>query len=263
MCYNITTWTKQPIEYAKHRSNDQSKVDALEKKFENLIRNISPHYFVNAYAHPKLLVFTNEKPAEPQAITWGLIPFWAGNRITAERMCDRTFNARGETIFERSAFKNSAKNRRCLIYLDAFYEYHHINKKVYPFHISMKDDSPLVVAGLWDEWVDKENGEVFHTCSIVTTKANQTMSKIHNNPRANEPRMPAILHRDKQDNWLLPIGSDADKNNLLQLLTPFDNDLLKYYTVQKLTGYNSVGDKPEAEHEVAYPELKGWDYAGK
>lgn len=53
----------------------------------------------------------------------------------------------------------------------------------------MKDKSPLCLAGLWDEWLDQETGELIKTVAIVTTSANQMMTKIHNNPKLAEPRM--------------------------------------------------------------------------
>ena len=39
----------------------------------------------------------------------------------------------------------------------------------------------VVLAGLWEEWKDRNTGEVMHTFSIVTTKGNHLLQRIHNN----------------------------------------------------------------------------------
>ena len=251
MCYDVTSGTKALIKYAKHRGDDPRYIAALEKILEEWIKTLKAHYYVSGFSHPKLMVFTNDKPDLPQAFSWGLIPAWTKDLASAKTMSNYTLNARAETIFEKPAFKNPAKNKRCLIYIDAFYEHHHANKQTYPFHISMKDDSPLCLAGLWDEWVNKETGEIIKSVSIVTTKANETMKKIHNNPKLDEARMPVILPKEKQNEWL----EEKDEKKLQKLFVRFDDTLLNYYTVGKLKGKTAVGDNAEAETEKIYPEL--------
>jgi putative SOS response-associated peptidase YedK len=59
-----------------------------------------------------------------------------------------------------------------------------------------------MLAGLWSEWHSKEQNRTLNTCSIVTTKANPLMAKIHNNPKLSEARMPLILRDGAEDNWL-------------------------------------------------------------
>jgi putative SOS response-associated peptidase YedK len=201
------------------------------------------------------MVFTNEKPDEPQAFVWGLIPSWVKSAVDAKKFYNQTLNARGETIFEKPSFKTPAKSKRCLVYIDGFYEFYHAGGKTYPFHIVMKDDSPMALAGLYDEWVNKETGEIVHSVTLVTTKANETMSRIHNNPKADEARMPVILPKEKQNEWLAPIHSDEDRKRIEALIVPFDDSQLKYYTVRPLKGKNAVGDTPEALEEFEYPEL--------
>jgi putative SOS response-associated peptidase YedK len=119
----------------------------------------------------------------------------------------------------------------------------------------MKDKSPLCLAGLWDEWLDKETGKLIKTVAIVTTSANQMMTKIHNNPKLAEPRMPVILPRNLQDDWLIPCLNENHKKHLLALLKPFNTELLNYKTVGKLKGKHAIGDVAEAEYEFVYEEL--------
>jgi putative SOS response-associated peptidase YedK len=255
MCYTAEGLTKSALKYAKHRG-DIHAVEELTRQLNEQLMSRTPLFCVSGFAHPELLVFTNEQPYKPQFFTWGLIPGWTKSLTDAKKFWNNTLNARGETIWEKPAFKYSAKNKRCLIYLDAFYEFHHANRKTYPFRISMKDDSPMVVAGLWESWVDKTTGELLNTTTIVTTSANPLMSKIHNNPKAElGPRMPVILTKDKQDEWLIDCKTEADKSYLAGLIHPSNQEELVAYTVGKINGKDAIGNVPEAETEVIYPEL--------
>lgn len=127
--------------------------------------------------------------------------------------------------------------------------------KTYPFYIAMKDESPMALAGLWDEWVNKETGEIMRTVAIVTTRANAVMEKIHNNPKADGARMPVILPGDKQDEWLGTCVAGADKEKLKALLAPFDPARLMYHAVPRLRGREAVGNVPQAMLQQEYPEL--------
>jgi putative SOS response-associated peptidase YedK len=62
----------------------------------------------------------------------------------------------------------------------------------------------MALAGLWEEWVDRESGEIIHSTTIVTTHGNALMQKIHNNPKADGPRMPVILPRENKTTGWLP-----------------------------------------------------------
>jgi putative SOS response-associated peptidase YedK len=255
MCYDAESATLLALKYAEHRG-DIHTAEELRALLEEIILTRGPKYHTSGFEHAELIAFTNEAPYKPVALKWGLIPAWTKSLADAMKIRTQTLNAKGETIFEKPSFRNSAKNKRCLIYLDAFYEHHHANKQTYPFRIAMKDGSPMAVAGLWEEWVDKQTGEIFRTATIVTTTGNELMSKIHNNPNAEMgPRMPVILLKEQQDEWLMDCRSEVDKQRLISLIKPLENGLLKAYTVGRLRGKSAVGNVPEIEKEVIYPEL--------
>jgi putative SOS response-associated peptidase YedK len=256
MCYDAVSATRTLIRYAKHRGDDPAYIAALEKKLQKLIGNeIKPYYYVNGFEHPKLLCFTNENPLEPCAMFWGLIPAWIKTEEEAKKIANQTLNARVETIFEKPAFRNAAINKRCLIYIDAFYEHHHIGNKTFPYHIARKDEAILCLAGLWEEWANPVSGEIIKTVSIVTTKANSLMKEIHNNPKLDEARMPLILNKKDQEVWLMEIKSEEDKNRIMQLAQAITAEELIAHTVQKLKGKQAIGNLPEAEKEYFYEEL--------
>ena len=255
MCYSARSATLARLKYALLRG-DLLQAEEIQRQLEEMDLFNSPKYHVSAFAHPRLLVFTNEAPLTPRAFSWGLIPYWTKSRQDAQKINKQTLNARGETIFEKPAFRGPAKNKRCLVYLDAFYEHHHQGGKTFPFRIKMKDDTPMAVAGLWDEWVDKETGEVINTVTIVTTSGNGLLSKIHNNTKAEMgPRMPLILTREKQDEWLRPVKAEADKKHIQSLIRPLDEGLLTAHTVARINGKDAIGNTPDVEQHVIYDEL--------
>jgi putative SOS response-associated peptidase YedK len=255
MCYNVEAALLDELRYAIHRG-DIHHAEELERQLNELQIRKKPIYFASGFSHPKLLCFTNDEPMKPQALSWGLIPVWAKDWTDADKRRKQTLNARVETMFDLPSFKTSAKSKRCLVYIDAFYEYHTANKRKYPFRISMADSEPMALGGLWNEWTDKATGEVHKTFSIVTTNANALMGKIHNEPSASDtPRMPVILPKEKQDEWLIDLKTEEDKKHIISLARPLDPDYMKAYTVPQLIGKNGVGNTEQARTEYKYEDL--------
>lgn len=251
MCYDI----KVSFEAQLKRAKQSGDWVAVEEIMERLIPYTDlPIHHMSGFNHPEILIYTDEDPSFPIVATWGLIPDWVYDEEQKENIWKKTLNARGETIFEKKSFKKSAKQRRCLIYIDGFYEHHHYNGKTYPFYIYNKNKEPLTLAGLWNEWT-KPTGGKFNSFSIVTTKANKLLAKIHNNPKLDEPRMPLILNVNQEKQWLKKINNEEDEIQIKKLITPFSDDLLDKYTVPKLRGKNYLGNVEEINLEFIYDEL--------
>lgn len=77
------------------------------------------------------------------------------------------------------------------------------------------------MAGLYDVWLDVE-GKELRTYTIITTKANALMSKIHH-------RMPVILKIEDEDTWL--DHTITDKNKILNLLKQYSPDEMEEHEV--------------------------------
>lgn len=253
MCFTAESLTRQKLKYARHRNSDPDYIRELEEKLESL--KATAYYQVSAFAHPELLVFTDDQPYEPRLFQWGLIPSWCKDETTAMKLSNQTLNARGETIFDKPAFRAAAKSRRCLVYLDGYYEYHHFKGKTYPFHIGLHNEEVMAIAGLWEPWLNKSTGEIIHTCTLVTTEANPLMARIHNNPKNDGARMPVILPTELQDAWLRPIKDPSDQQLIMDLIRPFDAGQMEAYPVGKLIGKYAPGNVPESRNRVNYPEL--------
>jgi putative SOS response-associated peptidase YedK len=124
-------------------------------------------------------------------LRWGLVPFWAKDPAIGNRM----INARAETVAEKPSFRTAYRKRRCLVLADGFYEWHSHEGQKTPYFISLQSGEPFAFAGLWESWSDKESDQTLETATIVTTSANEFMSKLHN-------RMPVVIEAGKADPWL-------------------------------------------------------------
>ena len=71
-------------------------------------------------------------------------------------------------------------------------------KKKQQYLITIPNGEPFAMAGLYNSWVDKTSGEVVDTYTMVTTEANELMSRIHNIKK----RMPVILTQENEMDWL-------------------------------------------------------------
>jgi len=250
MCYDVNAQLESQLKRAMRDADEH----AIREIKEKLVRETDlPLFHVTGFQHPKMFIYTSESPNYPVVSQWGLVPFWAKDK---KDIWNKTLNARGETIFELNSFKRSAKDKRCIICINGFYEHHHHGKETVPYYISRKDGHPISLAGLWNEWTDPETGEMLNTFSIVTTEGNPMMAEIHNNPKLKGPRMPVILPDELEDAWLEPYRDELDQKRLEELLQPYPEAELTAHTVAKLRGKNAIGNQPEATDYFEYDDVK-------
>ncbi len=252
MCYDIKTSLETQLNRAR-RDGDQNAIKEIIEKLAPLTD--LPLFHVSGFSHPKLFIYTDNTPNTPTISTWGLVPHWVKDKGQLKKFWNNTLNARGETIFEKPSFRNSAKNNRCIVYVDGFYEHHHFNGKTYPFYIHLKEHKPIALAGLWSEWVDPETGEILNSFSIVTTRGNSMMAKIHNNPKLKEPRMPVILPSELEDKWLQAVDDEVDIKAIQELIQAYPEEELTAHSVNRLRGPTYIGSSETASDPFEYEEL--------
>ncbi|HNP07381.1 MAG TPA: SOS response-associated peptidase [Cyclobacteriaceae bacterium] len=237
-----------------YHKQDKALAAALVKRYDvPLPFDYTPVHYENGFDFKSSPVITAEKPTEFQAINWGLIPWWSKSKNDAEQIRMRTLNAISEEIYEKSSFRDSINNgKRCLIPCTGFFEWRWFNggKTKYPYYIHLKEGKIFSIAGLYSNWVDKVSGEEIVTYSVLTTKANELMEKIHNSKK----RMPVILPMEHEKDWLNP---NLTKEDVLELCQPLPNDKLEAYTISKMITDRKVEDKnvPELFRPFEYPEL--------
>lgn len=181
------------------------------------------------------------------AYRWGLIPHWSDTPRSGNRM----FNARAETLDRQPAFRYAFSKRRCIVPVDAYYEWQRAGSVRQPYAIVRPDGRPIALAGLWAGWKDEDTGEVIRSFTIVTASANEMMAPIHD-------RMPVMLPDEAWDRWLDPARTEgAALGELKNLLIPSDEGWLERYPVSRRV--NSVrNDGPDLieripDSEVATP----------
>lgn len=170
-----------------------------------------------------LPIISNAAPHKLSPARWGLVPFWAKDATQAAKM----INARSETVVQKSAFKNAFLNRRCLVPANGFYEWKKTaDKPAYRFFL--KEEGLFAMAGLWDEWTDKQ-GNAIQSFTILTTTANALVQVVHE-------RMPVILSLEDEDKWL----NSSHPDELQSLLKPYHSEAMDAYRVSSLV--NSIAN---------------------
>jgi putative SOS response-associated peptidase YedK len=246
MCYDISYMTKRSERYAQHYKIDDRIVEKART-------NHPPVYHVQAFAHPDIPVITNSEPDQINFYQWGLIPFWVKDAVSASNISNRTLNARGEEMFSKPSFRDSARKKRCLVIVDGFYEHHWDGDKSYPYYITNKSGEPISLGGLWATWRLEKEGIERNTVSIVTTAANRMMHYIHNHPKASQkPRMPLIIPREMEEEWLRAPDDPVGLESVREMIKPFDDDSLQAYTVTRLRGKEYPGNIPEIRERYDY-----------
>lgn len=166
---------------------------------------------------------------------WGLVPFWAKDLKSAAKYS--LINAKSEEILEKRSYKTPFQKRRCIVPLSGFIEWKREGEgHKRPFAIHLKGQPILSVAGVWEHWESPENGEVVESFSILTTSANSFMEKIHD-------RMPVILGREQEAEWLDPKNND-DTDRLLELLKPCPSEWLDAYEISPMIN-SPKNNRPE------------------
>jgi len=164
---------------------------------------------------------------------WGLVPFWAKDPSTGNKM----INARVESIAEKSAYKRAFQKRRCIIPADGFYEWKKVpgQKAKQPYFIHRVDGEPMAFAGLWEVWRPAEDTErtsdPLRSCTIITGRPNEKVAEIHD-------RMPVMLPPSAWGAWLDRENDDLDA--LGKLLVPVPASLLELHPVSRAV--NNVQD---------------------
>ena len=145
---------------------------------------------------------------------WGLVPFFTKDLKEIKGLA--TINARAETIATSPTWREPMKKRRCLIPVNAFYEWPKEGRPPkQPYAFELSHGSLFAFAGIWDAWKDAQ-GHWLQSYAIVTTDANELMAKIH-------PRMPVILQAQDYDRWL---DREETEQLPLDLLRPYESEAM-------------------------------------
>jgi len=172
----------------------------------DLIKNLNPNYnTAPTHAIPTLL-----NNGDYLYTHFGYIPSWAKDKKTIH------VNARNESIFEKNTFRESFKNKRCIIPINGYYEW--LDKV--PHFIYSKNKDYLALAGIYNIYYDNLTNQNIVNIALITCEPNDKIKPIHH-------RMPVILEKKDYSTWL-------NNNNINTL-----NNLFKIYPSKEMT-YHTV-----------------------
>ncbi|WP_083410855.1 SOS response-associated peptidase [Mycolicibacterium rutilum] len=188
----------------------------------------------------------DEATRRVRSMRWGLVPPWAKatGDGTPETKGPLLINARSDKLTTSPVFRTSAKNKRCLVPMDGWYEWRGEKGSKTPFFMYAGDGEPLFMAGLWSTWRPKDSPKdaaPLLSCTIITTDAAGPLSEIHD-------RMPLTISQRDWDRWLDP---DAPIDEGL-LRGHGDLDRVQIREVSRLV--NSVRNNGPELIEPAEPE---------
>ena len=209
--------------YKRKDVEKEFKIGKLNKVSFDARYNIAPAQII-----PAVLEADGERVVNE--LRWGLIPHWAKDDSFA------SINARAETLSEKASFRDAFRSRRCIIPASGFYEWAKKGSNAkQPFYFYLREKDVFGFAGLWEEWTDKQTGELIETCTIITTEANEVLEPVHD-------RMPVILKANNYDQWL----DEKEKNTerLKNLLVPYPSNEMGSHAVSKAVNKPSY-DSPE------------------
>ncbi len=225
-----------PSLLAERLQVDEIRADAAE-----------PMYNVTPRTEVPIVAETKEHRRVLDRVRWGLVPSWAKDLSIG----DRLINARAESVATKPAYRKAFEKRRCLIPADGFYEWRAIagRKQKQPYFIARTDREPMAFAGLYEVWRDRNDPDApwVRSCVIVTTDANEKLSRIHD-------RMPVVLGEGAWSEWLDPDNHDTSR--LARLLVPAPSDEFLAYPVSTLVN-KPANQGPELLDEIAEPEVAG------
>ncbi len=162
---------------------------------------------------------------------FGLIPKWAQERSISAKM----INARSETIWEKPAYRGLISSRRAVLPINGFYEWQAVptQKTKQPWYIQRADEQPMLLACVWDTWLDPEmGGSPVDSFSIITTDANEQLKDMHH-------RMPVILESETLDPWF---NRETPSRAISDLLCPSPEGVVSMHRISTRVNTPSNND---------------------
>lgn len=203
--------------------------DDIKSKFPISEVNIDLYPYYNLKPTNRATGIINDDGYKLVRLRWGYVK---GNQF---------FKARAESVHEKRLFSKGFRERRCVILANGFFEWNKEDKKSIPFYFKLKSDELMLLAGVFNSHVDKEDGETKYQFAVITTGSNGVVGQIFH-------RMPAILTNSELETWL---NYDINLDDVRGLLRPYDDDQMESYQVNPLPSRGDNGPdtiKPVSEN---------------
>ncbi len=234
MCYDVSYMTRKAEKYAeRYGDTDQ---------WERMQQLTIPTFHVSGFKEPDVPVIYND--GSLRTLIWH--PF-------AIRKGYNSLNARDDKLMTSNFWKEDFQERRCLVIIDGFFDWHDHKGVKYPFYVKMKSEEPFTIGAIFR--TSKISGEVRETVTLVTTRANKEMAWIHNEPAYSpESRMMLVIEKEDTEEWL---QGNAEEIMNKGMIKPIPDDILEYHPCtpirsNKKLGRVYPGNVPEVREEFDY-----------
>lgn len=205
------------------------------KGLENLEIDFQPTFHKVGQGYPAWPIVLFETVPVLVKAEWGVIPGYMNTPEKVKKGRKFMLNARSEKILDKSSYWYKIRRQRCLIPVTGYFEHREVPgmKKKVPYYIKVKDQELTFIAGLWTyaPIPDIETGEARITFTLITQPANDLLMKIHNSGD-NPFRMPDVLPKQLQQEWMEPQLSDEGITRILSYQVP--SDALETWPVESI-----------------------------
>ena len=214
------------------------RLKQIEKDLGTLAALNELELMKSGFVYSNSLVLRRSAPGDFEIVPmhWEFIPVWVKTMDDvkgARKQGIPWLNATSEKLLESKMFRVAALKRRCLVLASHFFEWRHYQPEgakksmAYPYLIEVADADYFYMAGIWQNWTDRSTGETMDTFAIVTTKANELMSEIHNTKK----RMPVILPDELAWEWIM---NDLPEERIKEISSyQYPSEKMKAYTIAK------------------------------
>ncbi len=195
--------------------------DALAEAYQvdaSPVDDFHPNYNTDIGSYSALI--RNDEPGKLQWSMFGLTPFWTDElKYVFNARAEGDHNKENDPHFdgERGIFKKPffrhLKRKRCILPVHYFIEGPKKERMKKPYLVERTDKRPFALGGLWDEWTDKETGEIIPTFTIITTPQNELLAKVGHH------RSPLVVPKEMVWYWLDP---EVAREEVEGMMNPFD-----------------------------------------
>jgi putative SOS response-associated peptidase YedK len=206
---------------------------AIEREWELSRRNYRQPFAANFNVTPTTTVpiirRTPDGALELAGARWGFIPRW-WRKASPPRL---TFNSRSEDVATLPTWREAYRASRCLMPALGWFEWpevDHVDTETgevirarQPYFLRAPGIPVVAFAALWSTWLPPDGGEPTVSCALLTTAARGQAARVHT-------RMPVVLEKDGQDQWLDPT---AGAQSLADLASDSHADFI-FYPVRSL-----------------------------
>jgi putative SOS response-associated peptidase YedK len=209
--------------------SEELKFIGISKELKNIRVNRPVQSGFDFKNWPVIKSTSDDACFELKEVHWEYIPDYIhdDSELLDARIMNTWLTCRGENLFRNeknriSIYREGALHGRCLVLSSGFFEWRHVpvtgkrgkplaqHEKI-PYFITLKHKPEyFFMAGVLHSWTNRTRQQSADTFAIVTTEANELMTKVHNNKK----RMPVILNEVLAERWLKGILSENEITNL-------------------------------------------------